>query len=112
MTDPGSVVRRCPFEGCTWDIEIEKLHPEDEMARQDAESQTERHIASEHRGEARVRVVLERDVSVHPKQNLQDIVDSHHDRIAADPPAGYEVAYAFGELLEESDDPSQVNGGS
>jgi hypothetical protein len=49
-------------------------------------------------------VVLERKVSVHPKQSLGEIIDGEHDRMVDDAPVGYEVAYAVGEFLKEPDD--------
>lgn len=101
--DHGSVVRECPHQGCGWQIKVDKMYPEDETARDEAECHAERHFDREHRGEARVRVVLEREVSAHPEQTLQDIIDSEHDRLAEDTPAGFEVAFAYGELLEEPD---------
>lgn len=102
--DYGSVVRKCPFDGCGWQIEVGKMSPEDETARRDAEHRAELHFDREHRGTARVKVVLEREVSVHPGQDIQEIVDHHHDTLSDDTPAGYEVAYAVGEYIEEPDD--------
>lgn len=106
-SEHGSVVRNCPHDGCGYQVEVEKMYPEDEMARHDAEASVERHFDRKHRGEARIRVVLEREVSVHPKQALQDIIDSEHDRLAEDTPAGFEVAFAYGELLEVPDEPGE-----
>jgi len=103
-SEHGTVRRECPFEGCGWSIEVAKLYPEDQMAREDAEHQAERHFDREHRGKARIKVVLEREVSPHPKQDLVEIIDHYHDQVADSFPAGFEVAYAVGEWLEKSDD--------
>jgi hypothetical protein len=102
--DHGTERRECPFDGCGWSIEVEKLYPKDQQAREDAEHQAEMHFDREHRGQARVKVVLEREVSVHPKQSLSEIIDGEHDRMVDDTPVGYEVAYAVGEFLKEPDD--------
>lgn len=94
---------RCPFDGCGWSIEVAKLYPEDQMAREDAEHQAERHFDRKHRGKARIRVVLEREVSVHPKQELSKILDRYHDKVEEDRPGDFDVAYAIGEWIEEPD---------
>jgi len=100
----GDTVRReCPMESCDWHIEVSKIAKDDKMARLDAESQAESHFARYHRGKARIRVVLERQVTVHPEQSLTEIIDSHHEKISDSCREGYEVAYAVGEFIEEPD---------
>lgn len=105
MSDAGCVTRECPYKGCGWEVSVSKVHPEDTAARNSADTEAERHFENEHCGKAKVRVVLEREVMVHPDDDLQSIVDRNHDTVAnGEEPAGFEVAWASGEELEEADD--------
>lgn len=94
-----TVWREC--RRCGWQLEVEKSYPEDETAVAEADCQLESHFRSEHRGRAKVRVVLEREVSVHPEQELSGILDDKYDSLDDDPPFGWAVALAYGEMLEE-----------
>lgn len=100
MNDTGVARRECPYNGCGWHIEVEKDWPEDEIAREDADHQAEMHFEREHGGRAKVRVVLEKEVFAHPGRELQDILDETHDEIEDKAPAGWDVAFAYGEFLK------------
>jgi len=104
-TEPGSAVRRCPLDGCGWQVEVEKKHPHGKVAEDDAERHAERHFDRQHRGEAEIKVILRREVSLHPEQELQDVVDREHDQVQDDVPVGYDLVCAYGEVVKEPDRP-------
>lgn len=104
MQTEDTATAECPFDGCGWEVTVDKLYPEDDMAENDAEHQAEMHFEREHCGEAKVRVVLEKKVMLHPGNDVQSMVDRYHDRVADEEELrGFEVAFAFGEELERAD---------
>lgn len=100
-TTPHSAVKECPYNGCDWTEEYDPESRIDELAAEDAATI---HFESHHGGTARVRVVLERDVFAAPGRDLSDIVDRYHDRISDEPPTGFDVAFAYGEFVDEPED--------
>lgn len=89
--------KECPAEGCNWDIEV----PGDDQAAQlDVDIAFDWHYHENHCQAAKVRVVLEREVRIHHDEDLSDRLDEEHDILEEDPPEGYDVAFAYGEVLE------------
>lgn len=89
----------CPFEKCDWESHITPIFDDDIEDR--LQKRQEEHYFREHTGTARVKVTLEKEVSVQPGQSLQSIVDSIHDSTIEQDIRGFEVAYAVGELTEK-----------
>lgn len=94
--------KECPFEGCDWEREYDAEDYAEEMA---AEADAESHYHTRHGGKARIRIVLDREISTDHLRELQEIVDDEHDDMAERGDIlGYEVAYAYGEWEVEPDE--------
>ena len=100
----GTTTREGPAGNCFWKIEVTG---EDQYARDDAKKALEAHFKQKHCSVAKVQIVLEKEsVLVEPGEELSDVLDRFHDRMAEDPPGSWEVAYACGEYT--ADDPADV----
>lgn len=95
--------RECPYPECDWEDWYDPEDYDDELM---SEERATWHFERVHKGEVRLRVVLEAERSMHPEQDLTDMVDSIHDVVgdSADLPRGLEVAFAYGEVIEEPDE--------
>lgn len=95
--------RECPYPDCDWE---DWYDPEDYDDFHTSVEKGARNFERKHKGEVRLRVVLETERSLHPKQDLREMVDTIHDVVdkSEDLPRGLEVAYAYGETIEEPDE--------
>ncbi len=93
----------CPFADCDWSQE----YKDDEHGRHLRDAKAEQHYEREHAGKARVQVVLEKEVLIGDR-DPHDITDQALENID-DHVNGYEVAWSRAEVLEESDDHSEVD---
>lgn len=100
------VVRDCPFQDCDWTYDRPTTIEHSDL---DADMRVEEHYDREHTGEVKLRAVFTKRVTTTTHNDAQQYSDELHDRLLVERPAGMELAFTAGEVLEEADDHSEVD---
>lgn len=89
----------CPFPGCD---QSSRYYEGDEHGKLMAEDDIQHHFAWEHRGTVRVLVAVEKEVSLHPKQDVEEIRENQFERF--DEKLHEDIAWVRTGIIDQPDE--------